>query len=256
MDTDATASSGAEPAAILRQTDSYVITMANQKGGQGKSMMALGFAAHVAHSHGRALLVDVDPQATSYDFSAVMEDPGYDFIHELDPRQLAKTRQLRRFDSIIVDTPGSLGALLTSQGSDEGDQTGAVLAATLRESTFVLIPYNHKPEAVLPTLRTAEAVRESGVPFAVVVTMADTTRGAKWTEEWIAEAQELLASKGVPFFRTAIREYRAWPNSLRERVPITRYNERYAPRIREDISRLWTEMQLELGRHPQRAGVL
>lgn len=190
--------------------------------------------------------MDVDPQATAYDLSAVMEDPGYDTLHELDPAQLAKLRRLRDYDTILVDSPGSIGAV-DRHGS--ADRAASVLERVLRESTFVLLAYNHTPEAVLPTIRTASVLRDSGVPFAVVLTMADTSAGKDRTQAWVDEARELLDDAHLPYFRTFIRHYRAWPNSLRARTPITRYGERYAPKVREDIACLHTELLLELGRH-------
>ena len=244
MTTNATALSGALPGSA-RQTDSYVITMANQKGGVGKTMLALALAAHTAAANGRALLVDVDPQANSYDLSAVMEDPGYDTLHELDPAQLAKLRRLRDYDTILVDSPGSIGSI-DRQGS--GDKAATVLAGILRESTFVLLPYNHLPEAVRPTVRTAAVIRDAGVPFAAVVTMADTTSGEDRLRAWVEEAHGVLSAAGVPYFRSFVRQYRAWPNSVRAGVPITRYSERHAPKVREDVGRLHAELLLELGR--------
>ncbi|GIH97864.1 ParA family protein [Planobispora siamensis] len=228
--TTATASSGAQPD-TARQTDSYVITVANQKGGVGKTMLTLSLAAHTVAAHGRALVVDVDPQANSYDLTRVMDDPGYEVLHELDPVQLTQIRQLRDFDTILVDCPGSL------EGHD-------VLAEVLARSTYVIIPYDHEPESIMPTVRTVERVKASGVPYAVVVTKADPRLGA----EYIMDAWQTLHSAGIRHFRSAIRLYRAWPNSLKAGVPITRWNERYAPRLREDIASLHTELLLDLGR--------
>ena len=230
MTTDATATSGAQPAPT-RQTDSYVITIANQKGGVGKTMLTLSLAAHTASAHGRALVVDVDPQANAHDLTTVMDDPGYDVLHELDPVQLTQIRQLRDYDTIIVDCPGSL------EGHD-------VLTEVLRRSTYVLIPYDHEPESALPTVRTVERVKALGVPYAVVVTKADPRLGA----DHILDAWATLEASGITHFRSAIRSYRAWPNSLKAGIPITRWNERYAPRLREDVASLHTELLLDLGR--------
>ena len=236
MTTNATALSGALPG-NARQTDSYVIAVMNQKGGVGKTMVTLSLAAHTVAAYGRALVVDVDPQANAHDLTRAMQDPGYEVVHELDPAQLTRIRQLRDFDTILVDCPGSL----------EGRN---VLAEVLARSTFVIIPYDHEPESVLPTIRTARRVRKSGVPYAAVVTKADPRLGA----EFIIDAWNTLEKEDIRHFRTAVREYRAWPNSLKNGVPITRWNERYAPKLREDVASLHTELLLDLGRRA-RAGV-
>jgi chromosome partitioning protein len=215
--------------------------MANQKGGVGKTMLTLALAAHTVAAHGRALVVDIDPQANAHDLTQVMDDPGYDALHELDPAQLTRIRQLRDYDTILVDSPGSIDGQNLINGV-------AVLSGVLAQSTFVLIPYNHKPEALLPTVRTARRVAESGVPYAAVVTLADAGLGAERLRAHVEDAWGTLESAGVPCFRSFVREYRAWPNSLRAGVPITRYNERYAPKLREDIAGLHTELLLELGR--------
>jgi chromosome partitioning protein len=233
MTTDATAPSGAVLGSA-RQTDSHVITVANQKGGVGKTMLTLSLAAHIVAGYGRALVVDVDPQATAYDLTRLMSDPGYEVLHELDPAQLTHIRRLRDYDTILVDCPGSL------EGND-------VLAEVLARTTYAVIPYDHEPETVLPTLRTAERVRTAGVPFSVVLTKADPVLGANF-EPWVKDAWATLESASIPHFRSVVRRYRAWPNSLKAGVPITRWNERHAPKLREDISGFYTELSIELGR--------
>ena len=186
MTTNATALSGALPG-NARQTDSYVIAVMNQKGGVGKTMVTLSLAAHTVAAYGRALVVDVDPQANAHDLTRAMRDPGYEVVHELDPAQLTRIRQLRDFDTILVDCPGSL----------EGRN---VLAEVLARSTFVIIPYDHEPESVLPTIRTAERVKKSGVPYAAVITKADPRLGA----EFIIDAWNTLEKEGIRHFRTAV----------------------------------------------------
>ena len=74
-------------------------------------------------------------------------------------------------------------------------------------------------------------VRKSGVPYAAVVTKgADPRLGA----ELIIDAWK-HPGKGGRFrhFWTVTAQYRAWPNSLKM-VSITRWNERYARKLRED----------------------
>lgn len=232
MTTSATAPSGAHPyPGTPRNTNSYVIAVMNQKGGVGKTMVTLALAAHTAAANGRALVVDVDPQSTAYDFSRLMQDPGYDVVSELNPAELTRLSALRDYDTIIVDCPGSL----------EGEH---ILDEVLKRATYVVIPYTHDPEIGLPTIRTANKVSAARIPYGVVVTKADPRLGA----DFITDAWQTMESKGVRHFRSVIREYRAWPNSLKQGIPITRYNERYAPRLRQDIAGLHTELLLEIGR--------
>jgi chromosome partitioning protein len=227
----ATATSGAQSPGTVRQTSSYVIAVVNQKGGVGKTMLTLALAAHSASANGRSLVVDVDPQGTASDLTAAMRDPGYDAVSELDPGELGRISQLRDYDTILVDSPGSL-------------EHDAVLARILKAATIVLVPYTHKPEDLMPTLRTVRKAQDAGVPVGVVLTRVDPRLGA----DFAADAWATLESAGLQHFRSVIREYRAWPNSLQAGVPITKHSERYAPHVREDVARLHTELLLAIGR--------
>jgi chromosome partitioning protein len=229
MSSSAAAPSGAYP--VIRHSDSYVVPGLSEKGGSGKSMLMLGLAMHTAAVNGRALLADTDRQANAYDLTKALDEPGYDVIHELDPAQLANLRRARGYDGIFVDTPGSL----------DGE---AVLDEVLRHATFALIPYPHKPEALMPTVRTARKIKAAGVPFAAVVTLADPQRG----ESWVRDAWGTLDELRIPRFLSYIREYQAWPNSLTAGIPITRWPERNAPKVRDDLARLHGELLLNIGR--------
>jgi chromosome partitioning protein len=52
-----------------------IIAVVNQKGGAGKTTIALNLAAALAAEHKRVLLVDADPQQTAQDWAAVRSSP-------------------------------------------------------------------------------------------------------------------------------------------------------------------------------------
>jgi chromosome partitioning protein len=211
------------PAARL--SDSPVVAVMNGKGGVGKSTLCLGLCAYTGETHGAALLVDCDPQATAYDLTGVLDNPGYEAVHELDPDQLARIKQARGYDLIAVDCPGSL------EGHD-------VLGTVLEHTDFALIPYDHEVTSLKPTVKTARYVEEHGTPYAVVVNNVDPRLGA----DHLKAAWQALDDVGIPHFRTAVRKYRAWSTSLRDGVPITRYTGKYATNARADLAGVMTEL--------------
>ncbi len=52
-----------------------IIAVINQKGGAGKTTIALNLAAAIAEAGGRVLVIDADPQQTAQDWAAVRETP-------------------------------------------------------------------------------------------------------------------------------------------------------------------------------------
>ena len=110
----------ASPITEARIASPWVIALPNQKGGVGKTTLALALAAVTADANGRALVVDVDPQSSSAEMAGRIADPGFDFTHELDPGTLVRLRELRNYDMMFIDCPGSL----------EG---GQILAAVLAD---------------------------------------------------------------------------------------------------------------------------
>lgn len=217
-----------------RRTDSYVIALANQKGGVGKTTGALAFAAVTADSNGRALVCDVDPQKSAYSLSEQMTDPGYDYVHENDPLVLGKIRTVREYDAIYVDCPGSL------EGYD-------VLRTVLQNADYIVIPYDHEPLSVEPTIRTARYIERygDGKPYRVLLNNIDGRYGA----EFIEDAWATLDQAKVPYFRSFVRKYRDYSHALRDGSTIMQYRGRNSAAVRDDVRRAHTELLYDLGRH-------
>src|SRR5262249_17478242 len=120
----------------------YVVTVFNQKGGVGKSLLSMGLAAVTADTNGSASLVDIDPRCPTARVAARAERAGtplpFTFEADTDPRHLADLRRVRGVDMVIVDCPGSL------EGRD-------VMAQVLACADFAVIPYVHDPFVITPT---------------------------------------------------------------------------------------------------------
>lgn len=215
-----------------RTRDPWVIALASQKGGVGKTTLALELAAVFADCSGRALVVDIDPQRTAEEIITASPSVPFDFAAEDDPVVLEKLRTVRDYDAIIVDCPGNLG------------DTG-VLAGVLASASFALIPMVPERAAVQPTLRTARLCASQRVTHRVVLNMADPLRGCGPVEA----AWGLLDELDVPRMVSVIRRYVAHSQAQLDGRMITEYRaDRSWSRALADVRRVQGEMLLELGR--------
>ena len=215
-----------------RTQEPWVIALASQKGGVGKTTLALELAAVFADTAGRALVVDIDPQRSAEEIVSDYTDAGFDFTAENDPAILRKVRQVRDYDAVIVDCPGNL------------EDTEA-LPEVLKAASFVLIPMVPERAAVKPTARTARLCQESGVPHRVVINMADPLRGPGPVES----AWEMLDEMKIPRMVSFVRRYVAHSQSQLDGVPITQYRgDRSASSALDDTRRVQGELLRELGR--------
>src|SRR5215208_568010 len=125
-----------------------VIAVLNQKGGVGKTTIAVNMAAVLAKRGQRVLLVDADPQASSLAWSSARDrDPLFPVVGRAKPSLHQELSMIaKEYDGVVIDGAPRLDALGRS----------VILASDL-----VLIPVQPSPLDLWAAAHTLELVREA-----------------------------------------------------------------------------------------------
>jgi len=213
----------------------WCIPVANQKGGVGKTTVALGLAAAIEDSSGSVVVFDADPQQSAMEIAAGGSLP-FEVRSALSAAELASIGQVRGVDTVIIDLPGNL---------TDTPVLGEVLAA----SDFAVIPVMPERAAIVPTQRTAQIIADQNLPYRILCNLVDPLRGPAPVEQ----LRELLDAQGLPYFRSFIRRYVAHPQSQLDGLPVTAYRgDRSWRSAVDDVRRVQVELLIELGRVAER----
>jgi chromosome partitioning protein len=218
------------------------IALANQKGGVGKTTLAVNIAAQAARARMQVLGVDTDPQGSMEEIASAAGDTvGFHFAADRNPDELSRLRRVKGlYDLVVMDTAGNL---VTGDGSLD-----ATLELVLRAADFCLIPCIPERACLKPTLMTARVARDLGLHFAILINQDDPVRGAGPA----ADLRAFLAGEGLPVLSSGIRRYSAWPQAQLQGVMMPDYRGRGAPRsavaAREDLSGVFSEVMALLMR--------
>jgi chromosome partitioning protein len=156
------------------------IAVISQKGGAGKTTLALHLAG-AAHEAGKAaLIIDTDPQATASQWAAWRQDAPPEVIDSPPPRLAAKVEQAKKqgADLIVIDTP---------------PHADSAARAAVEVADLVLIPCRPSAfdlSAIQTSVKLVQLLRK---PAYVVF-----TAGAPNAPRVYAEAGELVTGFGAP----------------------------------------------------------
>jgi chromosome partitioning protein len=180
---------------------SLVVAVANQKGGCGKTTLAVNLAGVLGPEAGlRVLLIDADPQASAQHWAMRAGDSGIGFEvmthpHE-DIHRKAREMATRGYDVVVIDCPPGTSQPVPGRDSQSSISRMAILAADL-----VIVPVRPSmldylaSHQLLPLLKDISALKERQKIFIVVNGKAPgkTRAGA----EAVSVAQEVFRIDGV-----------------------------------------------------------
>jgi chromosome partitioning protein len=139
----------------------HVISFVTQKGGTGKSSLAVSLAVAAAESGLKVAVLDIDPQGTAGEWykRRTAEAPA---VHSLSWTYLSSrlyTLDRQGYDLAIVDTPGA----------DSHAASGA-----MREAQFCLLPVRPSVADIEASKPTVRYLNEHAKPFAFVLNQCPT----------------------------------------------------------------------------------
>ncbi len=165
---------------------SVVITVAQQKGGAGKTTLAANLAAALAE-HARVAVLDIDPQrslARWHGLRAGQKGVPLIALSDLSGWRLAAEidRMRRAHDVLIVDSPPHV----------ESDAQAAIRAADL-----VLVPVQPSPPDLWATEGTLKLARDEKRPFRLVLNRAPASGSLRAAVEAEIARQDLPRLEAV-----------------------------------------------------------
>lgn len=186
-----------------------VIAVVNQKGGAGKSTLAMLLAGSLADAGDRVLVADADPQNTALRWAQTGNGFPAD-VEDLSGEEGKLHKHLRKrlddYDYIVIDSPPHASAPVTE--------------SALRLAQLALVPVIPSPPDLWASLRTREAItraRHKNPTLAARIVVNQAQLNTLLAQEVLA----LLPEFGIPLLaaqlksRTAYRQAAALGTTVR-----------------------------------------
>lgn len=176
-----------------------IITLAHQKGGVGKSTIALNLYSYYERAGLRTVIVDIDPQGSITGFIEFSGAERFNLIRREDFKTYAELLQkVQGFEVVVIDTPPYL-----SKELEEIIKITNIIIIPCKASLFDVLAIQQTIEYI----KLQTATNKKIIP-AIILTMVIS--GASLQKE----TREHLETHGIPIFKTEIGNRVTYAKSL------------------------------------------
>jgi chromosome partitioning protein len=197
----------------------HVTAVINQKGGAGKTTLAMNLAAGLAR-RAETVVIDLDPQGSSRQWASLGSAPFPATVKQIAGKWDARTlhQNYRAYRHMVLDCPPSIDSHASLQA--------------LRACDVALIPVLPSPVDLWASLRLPQEIEEarkanSSLKAYLVLNQLEPKSALS------AAMHEALAEFGVPVLRATIRRRAAYRGAALEGVSVYQMGSRGAPAAAE-----------------------
>ncbi len=201
----------------------HVIALAQQKGGVGKSTLAIHMAVELKQRNWKVAIFDMDPQGTATKWAA-RRNQQWPQVSAADALQLGpKLAAMKGMDCILLDLPGRRAADV-----NEG----------MRLASFIIVPARPLDIDLEASGQTIASARRMNKRFAFAMTAAPpgSRRALEFTE--------MIKSRGLPVIPAVITERLDYPDAIAEGLGVLEW--RPASKAAAEMSIFTTAVLKEL----------
>lgn len=206
------------------------IVIASQKGGSGKTTLALHLAVEYQRSGKSVALIDTDPQRSAEMWGGLRETDDITVAGVPGPEIAAALRDAEAdgFDVVLVDTP---------------PHASAALPPILRMATLVVVPFKPSP-LDLATLDTVLRMLDAGGAPAVAVISAAPVRAAE-----VQPMREAIEQGGLPVLETVVHDLMPFRRSIGNGLSVIEFDPK--GRGADEIRQLREEIDAKIAALPK-----
>lgn len=125
-----------------------IVSLINQKGGVGKTTVAINLASGLAESGRQILVVDSDPQGSVIQWQSIAAAKEFEAVHLPNPQLKRELKSLsRRYDHTVIDSPPAIEEITRS---------------AIELSSLAIIPIAPSPLDIWSSKETIDLVKMLG----------------------------------------------------------------------------------------------
>jgi chromosome partitioning protein len=186
-----------------------ILSVVNQKGGVGKTTIAINLASGLATKGYHVLLIDADPQGSVLQWQSIQNNKDFDVIHH--PSVLspwATKAWSKEYDHISIDAPPAMGKITDS---------------ILRVSTFSIIPIGPSPLDIWSSKETVTMIQKTRLKYPRLEGRLLISRRIPRTRLG-REAREALDTYDMPVFQSEVNQRIAYVEAMMSGLSVLQYD--------------------------------